>query len=167
MAFQELTIDLKNYKEGGTVFKRTAVRGIVQNKGKYLIIHSKYGDYKFPGGGRKAGESLTDTLAREMQEETGYHVVRNSIEEAFLVHEKRKGSPEDLMDMESYYYFCEIEKEPGERNLDQYEEEYGYQIDWLSLEELIRLNESVDDEEHIPWLKRETMIMKTLLQMEV
>lgn len=58
----ELTIDLKNYKTGGSIHKRTAVRGIVEKDGKFLIIHSKYGDYKFPGGGMEGNETHEETL---------------------------------------------------------------------------------------------------------
>lgn len=52
-SIKELTLDLKDYREGGTVFRRQAVRGIIRHKDRYLVIHGKYGDYKFPGGGRK------------------------------------------------------------------------------------------------------------------
>ena len=55
---KELVIDLKDYKEDAKVFKRTAARGIIEKDGKFLIIHSKYGDYKFPGGGKEEGETL-------------------------------------------------------------------------------------------------------------
>ena len=56
-SIKELTLDLKDYREGGTVFKRQAVRGIIRHKDRYLVIHGKYGDYKFPGGGRKRGRN--------------------------------------------------------------------------------------------------------------
>ena len=52
---KEMTLDLKDYIEGGTVFRRNAVRGIVRRKDKYLVIYGKYGDYNFPGGGMKEG----------------------------------------------------------------------------------------------------------------
>ena len=68
---REIKIDLQDYKEGGSVFRRVAVRGIIERDGKYLIIHSKYGDYKFPGGGMEQGEPLEQTLEREIKEETG------------------------------------------------------------------------------------------------
>ena len=76
---KKLTIDLHDYIEGGSVYKRTAVRGIIQKDKKYLLIYSKYGDHKFPGGGLKQGESLEETLLREVQEETGYIVKKESI----------------------------------------------------------------------------------------
>lgn len=161
---KELTLDLKDYTEGGTVFKRQAVRGIIRNKDKYLVIHGKYGDYKFPGGGREQGEELSDTLVREVQEETGYKVAPGSVTDYILVHEKRKGDPEDLLEMDSWYYFCNVEGPAGERNLDDYEKEYDYQVAWLPLPEIIRRNEAVEQYEKIPWIVRETMVMKELLK---
>ncbi len=61
--------DSKNYPEGGSVFFRTAVRGIIVQKGKLLLVTNKFGDYKFPGGGVEENESLEDTLSREILEE--------------------------------------------------------------------------------------------------
>ena len=39
----EFTVDLHNYPEGGSVFRRTAVRGIIERDGKYLLVAGKYG----------------------------------------------------------------------------------------------------------------------------
>ncbi|WP_310601547.1 NUDIX hydrolase [Anaerosporobacter sp.] len=161
---KELYLDSKNYKEGGSVYKRTAVRGIIKKGDRYLIIHSKYGDYKFPGGGMEKGETLEDTLIREVQEETGYHVIRDTLADGILVHEKRKGDPDDLLEMDSYYFICDISEEVGERNLDEYEKEYDYQVDWLPLKEIIAKNEMVLDYQNIPWIVRENMVMKEILK---
>lgn len=160
---KDILIDLKDYKENGTVFKRTAVRGIIHKDNKFLIIHSKYGDYKFPGGGQKSGESLIDTLLREVQEETGYHVIKESISDCMKVLEKRKGDPEDLLEMVSYYYFCDVDPTIGTRNLDDYEEEYDYQVAWMTLEEIIAKNECIANYDMIPWVQREIIVMKELL----
>ena len=67
---RKIRLDLAESTETGPVTRRTAVRGIVRRDGHYLIIHSRYGDYKFPGGGRQDGEQLMDTLIREVKEET-------------------------------------------------------------------------------------------------
>lgn len=162
---KELTLDLKDYIEGGTVFKRTAVRGMIKREDKYLVIHGKHGDYKFPGGGMKKGEELYETLCREVQEETGYLVVSENVQDAVLVHEKRKGDPDDLLEMDSYYCFCDVSETAGERNLDDYEKDYDYQVAWLTLDEIIQKNESVEQYEMIPWIVRETMMMKELAGM--
>ena len=158
----ELVIDLHNYIEGGSVFKRTAARGIIQKNGKYLLIHSKYGDHKFPGGGMKDKETLEQTLVREVQEETGFLVDISSITEALLVHERRKGHPDDLVIMDSYYFYCDVRETAGDRNLDDYEAKYDYQVCWMTLDEAIANNESVQDYDNIPWIERDSMVTKRL-----
>lgn len=161
---KELFLDLKNYRTEGNIYKRTAIRGIVQKEGKYLVIHSKYGDYKFPGGGMEGDETHEETLIRELQEETGYRVLPQSMRGGIKVKERRKGDLEDIVEMDSYYYFCTVDEKPGERNLDEYEEEYDYQVAWLSLKEIIDRNQLVENYENIPWIVRETMVMKEILK---
>lgn len=162
---KEMTLDLEDYNEGGTVYKRKAARGIIKRHDRYLVIYGKHGDYKFPGGGMEEGEELLDTLIREVQEETGYKVIAESIAGCILVHEKRKGEPEDLLDMDSWYYFCDVSKTVYERDLDDYEKEYNYQVAWLPLMDIIRQNEAVQDYEKTPWVVRETMVMREVWEM--
>lgn len=160
----EFTIDLKNYNPGGSVFRRAAARGIVRRGENYLLIRSeKCGEYKFPGGGVEPGETLEEALARELREETGYVVVPGSVRPYGVGHERRKGMEEDIMEMDSYYFLCEVEEEPGERRLDEYETEYGYQTVWRPLTEAIRSNEKISDLENCPWIKRDTMVMQALI----
>lgn len=161
---RELLIDLHNYLGDGTFTKRKAVRGIIQNNGRYLLIHSKFGEYKFPGGGMEKGESFEQTPFREVQEETGYLVNNDSTLMGPVVHERRKGDPDDLMIMDSFYFYCNVNKCAGKRNLDDYEEDYDYQVSWIALEDAIANNESIKDYENIPWIKRDTMVMRSLLQ---
>lgn len=162
---KEMTIDLKNYIENGTVFRRTAVRGIIQRDGRYLMIHGmKYGDYKFPGGGRHVDEELIDTLVREVQEETGYHVVSKTADPYMKVTERRKGDPDDMMEMISWYYLCDVEAEPGTRNLDEYEEEYDYRVEWMNLEEAIAANARVEELDAVPWVVRENKVIRQVLE---
>ena len=163
-AMKKLTIDLQDYIEAGSVYKRTAVRGMIQKDKKYLLIYSKYGDHKFPGGGLIQGESLLEALCREVQEETGYIVKKDSVLEGIFVKEKRKGDPEDLLEMDSYYFFCEVFEAAGDKNLDDYEAEYDYKVRWMTLKEAIKKNESVKNCENIPWIRRETMVMKNLIE---
>ena len=161
---QELTIDLQNYTADAPIFHRTAVRGIICRDGHYLLIHSKYGDYKFPGGGMEQGERLTDTLLREVREETGYEVVPESIRAFLLVHERRRGAQDDLLMMDSYYFFCDVSDIAGERNLDAYEQEYDYQIIWMTLEDAIAAaSEAAGNLTDVPWVQRELTVMRELL----
>ncbi len=159
---KERTIDLDNYIKGGSVFRRKAARGVVRRGDRYLMIYGKYGDYNFPGGGVKQGESLEEALVREVKEETGYRVILQSIQKFMCVHEKRKGDIDDRLEMDSYYYLCQVEDGVEERCLDEYEEKYEYEAGWITLDEAIEKNERVKDYETIPWVIRETMVMKEL-----
>ena len=114
----------------------------------------------------KEGEELSDTLIREVREETGFQVLPDSMRDYFLVHERRKGEPEDLLEMDSWYYFCQVEEGQHERNLDDYEKEYDYQVSWMTLPEIIQKNEKVKDSSRIPWIVRETMVMRKIQEME-
>lgn len=159
----EITIDLKDYKSENTVFKRNAARGIISKGDKYLMVFSKYGDYKFPGGGVEIGEALEETLIREVKEETGYLVIKDSIKRYGKVFERRKGAYEDILEMDSHYFLCEVDSEIGSRNLDAYEKEYDYQIVWISLAEAIEKNKKVTDLDICPWIIRDTKVMETLI----
>lgn len=159
-----LKVDKKDYNPSGTIFKRIAVRGIIKKDNKYAMIHSqKYGEYKFPGGGMEPGEKFEDTLIREVKEETGLTVLEHSIKYLGRVEELRKGETHDIMDMTSHYYECDVSDELGDQNLDDYEEEYGYKLEFVTLEEAILNNEKIKSTERIPWIVRDTAVMKTLL----
>lgn len=89
---KELLLDLHDYPENAPVFRRTAVRGIARRGDRYLVGYSRrYGDCKFPGGGKEKSESNTDTLLREMRGETGCDVLPETVQGYLLLHERRKG----------------------------------------------------------------------------
>ena len=99
------TIDLKNYKENGTVGKRPSVRGVIIKNGKIAMMHSlKYDYYKLPGGGIEEGEELHDTLVREVKEESGLVVKTDTIKEYGVVRRIEKGAYEDIFIQENYYF---------------------------------------------------------------
>lgn len=159
----DISIDLKNYAPDAPIVHRQAARALISNQDKYLMIFSKYGDYKFPGGGIKPGEDPEDALCREVSEETGFAVKKETIQLIGRTHERRKGHNTDVMVMESLYYGCEVNKIPGERNLDDYEEEYGYEVVWMNLESAIEKNKAVTDLEACPWVIRDTQVMQWLV----
>ena len=57
---KDITVEMvKNYTKTDSFFNRTAARGIIRKGDKYLLIRSRYGDCKFPGGGVEEGEEYT------------------------------------------------------------------------------------------------------------
>lgn len=73
-------IDKNDYDCDESVFSRPSARGIIIKNGKVAMVHSeKYDYYQFPGGGIEAGEGKEDALIREVLEETGLCIIKNSI----------------------------------------------------------------------------------------
>ena len=52
----EINLEIAGLPDKGSVYKRSAARGIAFRDGKLLVIHTDKGDYKFPGGGWSLGK---------------------------------------------------------------------------------------------------------------
>lgn len=164
-------IDKKNYIEGGSTFVRPSVRGIIIRDGKIAMVHSlKYNYYKLPGGGIEAGEKYEDTLIREVKEESGLTVKPESIQEFGYVRRKEKGKIEDIFIQDNYYFICEAEEEVGEQNLDAYEDEERFTLEWVSPEHAIETNANADHGKKINsqtfagMMERENKVLKMVIE---
>lgn len=163
-----LVLDSKNYDPSLPEICRTAVRGIIFMDGKLLLTCSKFGALKFPGGGQEVGETDFDTLIRETLEETGYHVIADSIREFGEVEEKRLSIYEPMIWHQiNRYYFCAVKKEREECHYTESEEKYGFHQVWHSLDEAIQISQNLLRKEGpLPWnqreFQRELQILKLL-----
>lgn len=138
-------IDKKNYIENGTIGRRPSVRGIVIKDGKIAMMHSlKYDYYKLPGGGIEEGEQLEDTLMREVREESGLIVKKESIKEFGYVRRIEKGKIEDIFIQENFYFLCDVEEMLQAQELDDYEEEEQFTLEFVTPEQAIEVNENAD-----------------------
>lgn len=160
------TIDLKNYTPGGTVGRRPSVRGIIVRDGKIAMMHAvKYDYYKLPGGGIEPGEQLTDTLIREVREESGLAVIPESVKEFGMVRRIEKGKREDIFIQENYYFLCEARKELSERELDPYEAHEQFTLEFVTPRQAIETNERADhgakakEQTFCGMLRRENMVL--------
>lgn len=138
-------IDLKNYKPKGTVGKRTSVRGIILKDGKVAMMHSlKYDYYKLPGGGIEDGENYEETLIREVKEESGLIVKKESVKEFGYVRRLEKGLIEDIFIQENFYFLCDVEDKAVSQNLDDYEAEERFTLEFVTPEHAISVNDNAD-----------------------
>ena len=158
-------LGMKEFGKDEKIFYRVAMRAIILQSDKILMVKSNTGDYKFPGGGVEKGETPEETLRREVQEETGY--ILNEVKEKFGVlieRDRRRRMGCTIFEMTSHYYLCSVIEERGEQHLDKYEEELGFTPIWISLDEVIRENENIlNQREKInPWVKRETFVLKKI-----
>ncbi len=151
----------------GKTVTRDAVRAIVLHGDQVLMVYSRLnGDYKFPGGGVKRDEAHATALQREVLEECGARLITilgefGRVEEYDLAQEDEF----DLFRMNSYYYLCEVEDGFGAQNLDDYEHEYGFTPEWVSLEHAIAVNSALL--ENLPtniqrWVRRELFVLEQI-----
>lgn len=152
-------------EKGWKINNREAVRAVIFHNNEILLIHSNWGDYKFPGGGVERNETHIDALLREIAEETGY---TNCLvqEKIGVVIEERIDEYEEntYFKMTSHYYICELAgEEKIDQQLDDYEYEQGFTPKWISINAAIEENEKIMNQ--FPknrWVFRETFVLKEL-----
>jgi 8-oxo-dGTP pyrophosphatase MutT (NUDIX family) len=147
----------------GRTIHRTAVRGVALRGRDLLMIHSsQVGDYKFPGGGLNEGETQSQTLSREVQEESGMSVVRVGVKIGTIIEYDHPIEKDyDVFKMTSHYYRCEVEDGFGPQKLDRYEQELGFKPVWINIDHVIQLNQALLQSGKVPqWLRREIFILE-------
>lgn len=153
------TFDTKDYTDDMPLNERFGVRAIIKRNGLYVMQRSNEGDYKIPGGGVEKGEDLIEALIREVREETGLTVIRDSIKEIGEVQEIRR----DSFDINckyiahSFFYFCDVEDECQDTQMTANELAKGYVPEWETLDNIIENNEKVQKEF---WTIRDTRFLK-------
>ena len=134
-------IDYKNYKENGTVGKRPSARAIIIKDNKIAMVYSKkYNYYQFPGGGIESNETKEDALIREVKEEVGLEVIKDSIKEYGIVIRKENGKIEDIFIQENYYYLCDVTNNILGQSLDNDEIEEEFVLEFVDAKKAIETN---------------------------
>ena len=167
-------IDHHDYQPTDKIFKRRAVRGIIYQQNKLVMIRSDlYGEYKFPGGGQEEDETDIETLRREVLEETGLDLIEDSVIAYGKSFERRKSvfEKDTLFDMTSIYYLCDTKETTNLTKLDTYEKNYGYKKVLVDLYEAIEKNQDLLNKyskdiikQKIPWIERELLVLKDILK---
>lgn len=153
--------DAKNYTDDMPVIERLATRGIIRRDGKYAMQLSGDGEYKIPGGGVEEGESLVQSLCREVAEETGLVVDEESVSYCGEILEIRR----DLFERDKKYikhshvYLCGVREERVETRMTESEVRRGFHPVWESLDRIIAGNREVLKEE---WKLRDTKLLELL-----
>ena len=164
-------MDKKDYSDCTHTFTRNSARGIIIKNGKIAMIHSqKYDYYKFPGGGIENGEDHIDTLIREVAEESGLQVIPGTVREYGWVHRIQKGIKEDVFIQDNYYYLCSVETEKIFQNLDDYENEEQFTLEWVFPETVLETNRTHphgEKQNHIQFntmIRRECRVIEILME---
>ena len=125
------------------VVRRVAVRAVVVRDGRLLLLQAHGGDVKMPGGGVEKGEGHQEALMREVQEETGYEVLRIGDRLTTVVETHPDVlDPARLFEMTSHYYDVEVSDGRGATHLSASEQEAGLVPVWLTVADALDANRS-------------------------
>ena len=150
------------------LIERTAVRATLLRYGRLLLLRSRHGDLKFPGGGVEPGETHTEALRRELAEECGLNAVDLGDELLTIAEYSRAREPGFVFKMTSHYRRCFTEVEPTAQRLDAYEAELALRSVWVEPSEALRTNERcLLAGVPAPWLRREILALRTLADVPI
>ena len=161
-------MDAKDYDSAWEKYVRPSVRAIIARNGKIAMVHSlKYDYYKFPGGGIEEKESRLEALCRETAEEAGLTVLPESVKEYGLVRRCEKSDrngTSKVFVQDNYYYLCEVRDEVLSQELDDYEADERFTLEWVLPQTAIDANRKP---EHGPksklMIEREARVLEILL----
>lgn len=131
----------------GEFILRNRAAGIVLNNKKEIILMNltNMHFHMLPGGGMDSNEDLQEALYRELKEETGANV--EIISELGIVVENLE---QRQMKQITYFYLTKVVGEIGEPNFMPDELEQGYQVEWYSIDDTIKILEEENEyEEYI------------------
>lgn len=156
------TLDDMNYADSFPVIKKHVVRAVIMRDGLIASQRSGIGEYKLPGGGMEAGETMLDALVREVREETGLLVKTDTVKEIGEIIEKREDIFEKgkLYEAHSCYFECDCSDETVELAMTASEIEAGFSFQWVKPDVFISENERVMKEK---WKLRDTLFLKKYL----
>lgn len=161
-----ITITIGSEDRDRKINQRNALRAIIFNDDKLLMIKTNKGDYKFPGGGIESNESNFEALSREISEETGYTLIGmgEKLVEIIECHED-KYDKKSIFKMISLYYECMVSKEPQVTSLEPYEARLNFKAEWVDIFQAITTNSFLlHTQSHNinAWVYRETEVLKSL-----
>ena len=114
---------------------RNSAKAIVVHEGKILVNRcvSRFGEYyALPGGGQNTGEMLSETVRRELLEETGYSVVPLRLSGIYerISEGRRDGNSHKIY----FIFLCRLES--TERKAPTETDRFQIGIEWVDLRQI-------------------------------
>lgn len=160
-------LDKRDYENCTHTFVRNSARSVIISGRTLAMIHSiKYDYYKFPGGGIEKGEDPVDAMMRETREEAGLVVRPETIREYGCVHRIQKSDMDETecFIQDNFYYLCQAEEGGVAQQLDLYESEEKFTLEYVEPETVIAKNRSVSLTPYDPVMfEREARVIELLM----
>lgn len=160
-------IDEENYDKSWRTIERSSVRAVIMRGNKVALVKYGEGYYKFPGGGTEDGESHTDTLVREVLEETGLTIIPDTIREIGEVREIRKSYKDEdaIYFASSYYYRASVEENAVAPSYTDEEFAEGCSFEWVDLEKAYATDLEFSRKSYkYKFVFREACVMRELIE---
>lgn len=160
-------IDKQDYAACTRRFVRHSARSVIIHGKTVAMIHSlKYDCYKFPGGGIEGDESPVAAMLRETREEAGLVVKPETVKEYGYVHRIQKSTKDaaECFVQDNFYYLCDAERTPVSQQLDRYEAEERYTLEFVDPQTVLQKNRAVAESPYDPTMfEREARVIELLL----
>ena len=145
---------------------RPSVRAILLYRERIAMVHSLlYDYYKFPGGGIEAGEDHMEALCREVAEEAGLTLRRETVRPYGLVRRYDRLKNGELFVQDNFYYLAETQSGTTAQRLDDYEAEEGFTLEYVLPETAIAANRRENHGPKSPlMIEREALILERLIK---
>ena len=164
-------MDKKDYAQCTHTFSRNSARSIIIRDGKVAMIHSlKYDYFKFPGGGIENGENPVEAMIRETREEAGLVVVPESVKEYGYVHRVQRSDRDatECFLQDNYYYLCRAKDVMVPQQLDDYEAQESYRLEYVEPLVAIHKNYNVKNSPYNRLMfEREARVLEILIAEEL
>ncbi len=160
-------MDKKDYGQCTHTFTRNSARSIIIRDDKVAMVHSlKYDYYKFPGGGVENGEDPVEAMIRETREEAGLIVIPGSIQEYGYVHRIQRSDIDasECFLQDNYYYLCKAMDESVPQQLDDYEAQESYRLEFVEPLAAINKNRNTKYSQYKLMLEREARVLEILIE---
>jgi ADP-ribose pyrophosphatase YjhB (NUDIX family) len=157
---------------------RVATRAVVRRGDQLLLLRSRSGDYRFPGGGLDEGETVATNIARELLEECGARLLRLDAHLLTVVDERAAREPGSVFVQESHFYLCDVHDGLEEVDHDLRERTLALEACWVDLHEALETNhaaraerrvrgipagaDTAEDPDDLAWIERETLALEVV-----